>query len=178
VEAIVGTWTRQILIGAAVATVAGCATTASRRDAYIRARLDDYRYPKPLDQVWPSVQMLLSESGYPLVGKDREAVGQSARSSLLSVLSAGMETSPLGGSGLVLETNFKPSDNTRYRVEGRSTPNGTCRIVFTLIKGDPVETSIDERIRDYQMELDLAARVDPDGEARMESSADAAAQAK
>jgi hypothetical protein len=167
---------RRVAIAALVA-VAACASTGAKREARLHAELDQYQYPQPLEKVWPQALHLLADKGYPLVGKDREAAGQSPQGTLSQLFTAGFETSKVEGRGLVLETGYDKV-SFRYRVEGWSTSAGTCRIVFTRIEGNPMEASIENRVRDTQMEKELASLVDPQGEARMESAADAAARSK
>ncbi len=46
---------------------ASCTATALRQ-AKLKSGLDDYRYPRAVAEIWPEIQRLANERGYPLVG--------------------------------------------------------------------------------------------------------------
>ena len=157
------------LLAAVLAAASGaCAAVQGQREQYLQARLDAFRFSKPLDEVWPQVQRLLADKGYPLVGKDGEAVGDE-HGTLYSLFSPAKETSRESDGSRRLETGWR-RDQTRYRVAG--TPDGAgCRVVFTLLHEDTTEHGHDarERKRGLEMELELARRVDPEAAASIEA---------
>jgi hypothetical protein len=158
------------IICALVTASASCAATQAKREReeYLAARLDSLRYRQPLDEVWAEMRRVLTAKGYPLVGQDAEAVGES-HGLLYSIFSPAKETSTDEGGARFLETGWR-KDQTRYHVEG--VPDGTgCRVVFTMLREDPTEHGHDarERKRGVELELELARRVDPEAAAEIEA---------
>jgi hypothetical protein len=177
---------------AAAALVVGCASarTARARSDYLKSQLEPFVYPKPLAEVWPDVLRLLHDKGYPLVGNDAVAVGQS-ENWFTNFLSPGSETrsgSAQGAAGTgflpnLMSRGTKGEDTWRYlktglskdyrmfRADGVADGDG-CRVVFTAYQGNPGETGVfisDTARRDFQMELELVRRVDPAAAARIEA---------
>jgi hypothetical protein len=153
------------IVAGLVAAAAACAAADGARRKYLRQELDAVRYEQPIDEAWHEVQRLLSERGYPLSGKDAEAVGQSS-SFLFRLLSPAKETRDDGRGGRFLETGWK--NGVRYRVDGTADGPG-CRVVFTAIEEDMTEHGRDaSRHRDLDLELELARRLAPQAAARIE----------
>ena len=158
------------IVAVLAAASGACASAQAQREReqYLMSKLDDFRFSKSLDEVWPQVQRLLADKGYPLVGQDGEAVGD-PHGMLYSLFSPAKETSREKDGSRWLETGWR-KDLTRYRVEG--TPDGAgCRVVFTLLHEDTTEHGHDarERKRGVDMELELARRVDPEAAASIEA---------
>jgi hypothetical protein len=178
-------------IAAGIVAAAGCASvqTGRARAEYLTRELDAVRYAQPLDEVWDEARRLLADRGYPLVGADAKAVGQSDVW-LTNVFSPGTETrsTSAGATGLLPNLLSRPSGGTadddrgarfletgwsrnrdRYRVDGwRDGPD--CRVTFTAILEDRTEHQREAgRHRDLEMELDLARRLDPEAAARIEA---------
>jgi hypothetical protein len=177
---------------AAAAVLTGCASAkaARARSDYLKSELEPFVYRKPLADVWPAVLRLLHDKGYPLVGNDAVAVGQS-ENWLTNFLSPGSETrsgSAEGSAGTgflpnLMSRSTKGEDTWRYlktglskdyrmfRVDGVADGDGS-RVVFTAYQGKPGETGVfisDTARRDFPMELELVRRVDPAAAARIES---------
>jgi hypothetical protein len=169
-----------------VAVTAGCASMrASRaRSEYLKTQLDALHYTKPIEEVWPEVQRLLADKGYPLAGADAKAVGQKEMNWAQRLLSPAKEThhgdpgSLLQFLGVVardreaeeraqsLETGWRSRQN-RYRADGLKEGTG-CRVVLTAIDLDETEHRDGSRHRDLELELELARRVDREAADRIE----------
>jgi hypothetical protein len=114
--------------------------------------------PRPIDDVWPMAHELLSEHGYN--GTDEPE--------LLEYQSEWRED---------VEPSRFAGKLTRYRAQGIRLPEGRCRVVFTRYvrapeRGrGPVDPS--EGTRDFEMELLLYKKVDPDAAAVLEREATA-----
>ncbi len=170
-----------------VAVTAGCASTrASRaRSEYLKTQLDALRYAKPLEEVWPEVQRLLADKGYPLAGKDAKAVGQKEMGWARRLLSPAKETHHGDPGALLqllgvvardrdaeelaqsLETGWRKHQD-RYRADGFKEGSG-CRVIFTAIDVDETEHRDGSRRRDLELELELARRVDREAADRIEA---------
>lgn len=166
----------------------GCAGVhAHKRAKYLKGELDAFRLEKPMDEVWQAARQLLAERGYPMVGADAKAVGQTAMNDLEQIFSPAQETHPgppksflarvLGTSGSSatersLDTGWRPS-NDRYQVQGFE-ENGKCRVVFTRVRANTDRTQTAER--DVELELELVTRVDPEAGARLDAGAEAASR--
>lgn len=162
------------LAAAALLTATACASMKAeraRREA-LTPRLDALRYQKPLDEVWAEARRLLAEKGYPLAGKDAEAVGQKALF-LGGLFSPAKETRPDPAATQFLETGWGPgtSGALRYRLQGWS-EGSSSRVVFWAIPEDPTEHGRDGRpwSRGLDLELDLARRLDPEAAAAIEAA--------
>jgi hypothetical protein len=142
-----------------------CSCAASRRASRLRHELDDHRFRKPLAEVWPAVLHLLADRQYELVGKDRAAAGQREYSSFLQ---RGFETRDYPDGRRVLETMVN-AEGIRYRVEGTAAGEGGCRVVFFAL---PRSLRDYEKwnYRDFQMEMDLVWRVEPEVAGRIEEA--------
>ena len=180
---------------AAGIAVSGCASAkaARARSDYLKAQMEPLVYPKPIEEVWPDVLRLLSDKGYPLVGDDAVAVGQS-ESWFTNFLSPGSETR-IGSADKANATGFFPyllpsskgppkgegtwrylktglsKELRMYRVDGLAEETG-CRIVFTAYTASTADHQYfisDTAKRDYAMELELARRVDPAAAARIDA---------
>jgi hypothetical protein len=152
-----------------VAALLSLSCAAIQRDARLRSELDAHRFQAPLPEVWPTALRLLQERNYPVVGRDRVTLGLRGSNALAQFFAKGHETYATSDGRWVAETDAGPSQ-LRYRVEGRDTGNGTCRIVFTVLHLDPSGATTEES-RDQEMELDLVWRVEP---ARAEAMVQAA----
>lgn len=159
------------LAAAALLATSSCASmqaARARREA-LTAQLDALRYPRPLDEVWAEARRLLAEKGYPLAGKDAEAVGQTP-GFLASIFSPAKETRPDPAGGQFLESGWGPGQ-LRYRLA--ATGDGTgCRVLFAALQEDPTEHGRDagQARRDAEMELELARRLEPESAARIEAA--------
>ncbi len=153
---------------AAVLLLAACARLGGPRA--LERRLDAYRYPKPLDEVWPAALRLLADRGFPLSGKDREVVGSAPQGAWDRFFSDGFGTRVFGpdDAGRVAETGWN-KQRLRYRVEGLPVGAGGCQIRFISIKGRMEDPAVEERFRDPEMELDLLSRLDPESADRIAS---------
>ncbi len=159
---------------------------ASRaRSQHLKTQLDALHYTKSMEEVWPEVQRLLADKGYPLAGADAKAVGQKEMSWAGRLLSPAKEThhgdrgSLLRFLGVVardrdaeeraqsLETGWR-KNRDRYRADGFKEGSG-CRVVFTAIDVDATEHRDGNRRRDLELELELARRVDREAADRIEA---------
>lgn len=161
----------RLAAAAALLAAASCASVEAERARHeaLTPRLDALRYSKPLDEVWAEGRRLLAEKGYPLVGKDAEAVGKKANP-LEIILSRAKDTRPDPDGGQFLETGWGPG-TLRYRFRAW-TVNSTTRVAFWAIAEDPVERGRDgyPPSRGVDMELELARRLDPDAAAAIEAA--------
>ncbi|HYV47122.1 MAG TPA: hypothetical protein VFA20_19825 [Myxococcaceae bacterium] len=141
-------------LAAIALALAGCAGSRPMdRDAFVREQMAALVLPRPIAEVWPLARELLSEQGYNGVD-DPET---------LQYESEWREpAAPERFSGKLV----------RYRAQGIRLPEGRCRVVFTrFVRGKelgrgPVELS--EGTRDFEMELNLYKKVDPDAAALLE----------
>ncbi len=162
-----------VLMTATLAVAAGgCAAqrAAAARTRLLQEKLDELRYSRPLEEVWGEARRLLAEKGYPLAGRDAEAVGQKP-AFLSSIFSPAKETQPDPAGGQFLETGWGPGP-LRYRLQG-STEGSSTRVAFWAIAEDPTEHGRDALARpsrDVDMELELARRLDPEAVARIEAA--------
>ena len=160
-----------VWITAALAVAAaGCAAqrAAAARARLLQGKLDELRYPKPLDDVWAEARRLLAAKGYPLAGADAEAVGQKP-AFLGGLFSPAKETQP-DPNGQFLETGWGPGP-LRYRLQGSKDGAGV-QVVFWAFAADPTEHGRDApgRTRGLDMELELARRLDPEAAAAIEAA--------
>jgi hypothetical protein len=146
------------------------------RAAVLRAELDAYRHPRPLDEVWQEARVLLHEGHHGLAGKDLEAVGVEGPKFLITLFSPARETTTGPAGERVMETGFGPGVvRRRYHVEGQGGPAGS-RVIFVAIVEDPTEHGRDgrDRARDLEMELALVRRLDPGAADRIDRALGAA----
>lgn len=152
----------------------GCATYSKYRArvAQVRVEMEAYRYPQPIELVWPQVQRLLADKGLDLAGADAEAVGQKKPGTLSQLVSAAMATHGTGAGGRLLETDWN-RNGLRWRAE--ATPDaGGLRVVLTQIQRKSDEVGYDgATLRDYELELDLLYRIDPEAGEKIEERAKA-----
>jgi hypothetical protein len=150
----------------------GCASFSKyrARAAQLRIEMEAYRYPQPIELVWPQVQRLLADKGLDLAGADAEAVGQKKPGTLGRLVSAATETHRTGAGGRLLETDWN-RNGLRWRAE--ATPDaGGLRVVLTQIKRKADEVGDDEvTLREYGLELDLLYRIDPEAGEKIEERA-------
>ena len=158
---------------AVAATLLACSCASveaerAQREALI-PRLDALRYSKPLDEVWAEGRRLLADKGYPLAGKDAEAVGKKANP-LEFVLSRAKDTRPDSDGGQFLETGWGPG-TLRYRFRAW-TEGSSTRVAFWAIPEDQVDRGRDgyPPSRGVDMELELARRLDPDAAAAIDAA--------
>ncbi|HEY8210627.1 MAG TPA: hypothetical protein VIG99_24255 [Myxococcaceae bacterium] len=126
------------------------------RDAFIREQMAAMVLPKPIDEVWPLARELLSEQGFN--GVDDPGT--------LQYESEWREAAaPERFAGKLV----------RYRAQGIRLPESQSRVVFTrfvrakALGRGPVDLS--EGTRDFEMELMLYKKVDPDAAALLERRA-------
>ncbi len=143
-----------------VAALVSLSCAGIQREARLRSELDAHRFEAPLPEVWPVALRLLQDRNYPVVGRDRATLGLGESNVLARFLAKGHETWATSDGRWIAETDPGPSQ-IRYRVEGRDTGNGTCRIVFTVLHLDPSGGTAEES-RDPAMELDLVRRIEPE----------------
>lgn len=129
---------------------------APDRDAFIRTRMAALVLPRSIDDVWPLARELLSEQGYN--GTDEPGLFQYE-----SEWREEVAPSRLAGK------------LTRYRAQGIRLPEARCRVVFTRYVRDQergrAPTDESEGTRDFEMELSLYKKVDPDAAALLEREA-------
>ncbi|HEU4384487.1 MAG TPA: hypothetical protein VFR85_13455 [Anaeromyxobacteraceae bacterium] len=158
-------------LAAAAALFASCASIEAeraRQEALV-PRLDALSYSRPLDEVWDQGRRLLAEKGYPLDGKDAEAVGKKPNP-LEFILSRAKDTRPDPDGGQFLETGWGPR-TLRYRFRAW-TENSNTRVAFWAIGENPAEPGRDASppTRGVDMELELARRLDPEAAAAIEAA--------
>jgi hypothetical protein len=126
------------------------------REAYVRREMAGLVLPRSIDEVWPLAHELLSEQGYN--GVDQPGT--------LEYRSEWRED--------VAPSRFE-GKLTRYHAQGIRLPESRCRVVLTrfvrpkeLGRGPPDPS---EGTRDFEMELLLYKKVDPDGGAALEREA-------
>jgi hypothetical protein len=156
------------LLAAILLAGPGCASlSAYRSQAKLqRTELERYRYPQPQELVWPQVQRVLADHGLELAGKDAAAVGQRP-AKLVQLSSAARETRSTPTGGLVLDTAWNQF-GVRWRAEAEPDTAG-LRVVMTRIELNLEEFGSDGvTLRDYDLELDLLRRVDPEAADRLE----------
>lgn len=145
-------------------------TAAALREAKLKRGLDGYTYPRTVAEVWPEVQRLADERGYPLVGSDRTALGLSPRSRLLEAFSPGFDTRTRATGGRILETGAGDG-GYRLRAEAWPAGSGGCRVIFTRLKRDDTNPALQLETRDLELELALLQRLDPVAAAKVEGVA-------
>jgi len=159
------------LLAAVALAGPGCASFSAYRAqaARERAGLERFRYAQPLDVVWPQLQRLLADRGLALAGLDAAAVGQKS-GVMAQFASAAKETRSTPTGGLVLETGWN-QDGVRWRAEAEPAEGG-LRVVLTRIARNLDEFGRDGvTLRDWELELDLLRRVDPEAAERIEDPA-------
>src|SRR5262249_27108577 len=142
------------LLLAAAATA--CAPRAVDREAFIREQMAAMVLPKPIEETWPLTHELLSELGF-----------------------NGVDTP----GDLEYESEWKDAPSPgrfegkliHYRAQGIRLPEGHSRVVFTrfvrakALGRGPADPN--EGVRDFEMELSLYKKVDPDAAAVLERQA-------
>jgi hypothetical protein len=149
----------------------GCASFSQyrARSAQVRVAMEQHRYPQPIELVWPQVLRLLADKGLDLAGADAAAVGQKA-GKLYQLTSAAKETRTTMNGGRVLETGWN-QNGMRWRAEAQPTAGG-LRVVLTQVQRSGEEVGFDGMgLRDYELELDLLYRIDPDAGEKAEALA-------
>ena len=164
--------TRTLFLAApALLALAGCATmtAGTARYSYLQSKLGPYVFQKSCAELWPAALRVVNEKGFPVVGDDRERIGESSQGFFSSVVSDGFSTRSTGGGGLVAETNWNQGVGTRYRVEG--TPEGPtgCRVRYVMITGGAQGSTQETVGPDWGMLLALVAAVDPETAGRIEA---------
>jgi hypothetical protein len=137
---------------------------------YLQERIEPYEYQQSLDEIWPKALQLLADEGFPLVGSDRELVGQGGAGMVAGFLSAGFETRERGKTGLEAQTDWG-SEQTRYRMTGKRTGESSCTVVLSIMHRRPYYQIEDEPVRDFEMELRLMERVDSEAAVEIEEGA-------
>jgi len=153
--------------------LAGCAHIggAQARYSYLQSKLEGYRFEKPCDELWPAALRIPSAKGFPLVGSDRELVGEASEGFFSKLISDGFSTHSTAAGGLVCETNWKENTGTRYRIEGTPVEPKGCRVAYLQISGGAQGDNQFTSGPDWNMLLDLVAVLDPDSAAKIEAGA-------
>lgn len=148
---------RWLPAAAAALWLSGCAGPRGvDREAFIREQMAGLVLPRSIDEVWPLARELLSEQGYNGVDEPGTFQYQSEWRE---------EVAPSRFSGKL----------TRYRAQGIRLPESRCRVVLTRFVRSkelglgPAEPS--EGTRDFEMELLLYKKVDPDAAELLERQA-------
>jgi hypothetical protein len=165
------------LLAAVALAGPACATFSERRAAAGREReaLSRYHYRQPAEVVWSQVRQLLADRGLDLAGKDAAAVGQTL-GTVARWSSVAKETRSTPGGGLLLETAWNEAQ-VRWRAEAEPGPQG-LRVVLTRIEMSALELGSDGvALRDFDLEMDLLRRVDPEAAGRIDDPAAPAAPA-
>lgn len=167
--------TRWVVGLLAVALGAGCAgiKASAARSSYQKQQLEAYVFPKPCEELWVDALKVIQGHEFMLVGKDRLLVGQPSQSSVGQFLARGHATTIDDHGVFEAESD---SDNLQVRYRVRGTPVGTtgCRVEYTGIQFDRVNSS-ESTYRDYDYELELVSRVAPADGARISLGMDEAA---
>lgn len=151
---------------------AGCAGFhAEARSRYLASELKDYEFHESCAQLWPTALKVVNAKGFPVVGADRERIGEAAEGTFASVFSEGFSTRSTPGGGLVAETDWNKSVGTRYRIECSSTGMSASRIAYIAISGGVTADVQETTGTDWGMVLDLVAALDPPAAARIEAGA-------
>jgi hypothetical protein len=180
---------RAVLLAAALAALAGCATlraSQARADA-LRAQLDAYRFSLLMDEVWLEARRLLADRNLPLAGEDARAVGQPELGFGDRLLSPARETHGYGEdvgllqklgvfdrkggsgpSGRSLDTGWRRVRD-RYHLDALE-QDGGVRVVFLRITENSTDHREQPPVRDLELELALVQRLDPEAAARIEGS--------
>jgi hypothetical protein len=156
----------------------GCASFSKyrARAAQVRVEMEAYRYPQPIELVWPQVQRLLADKGLDLAGADAAAVGQKP-GRLAQLASAAKATRTTMAGGRVLETDWN-QNGLRWRAEANPDAGG-LRVVLTQIQRKSDEVGFDGvELPDYELELDLLYRIDPEAGEKIEERASKPAAAR
>jgi hypothetical protein len=156
-------------LAVAACAVLACASAQQRRDERLREQLARYTLPKTCEDVWPTALRIVAEKGYELVGKDRTRIGLPEQSGLGKFFSRGFETRSTG-SGLVAETGADSAD-LRYRVEASQTGLASCRVVYTVVKVNPLDHTQRE-YGDPQLDLAVVREIEPERATRMAEAAE------
>jgi hypothetical protein len=182
-------WRRPVAALASILLLGtACASTqaARARLSALTAEMDALRYPRPIDEVWQAVRLLLSGRGYLLAGEDARAAGKVAPPGGIMgrLVSPARETRPyeptpgllqqLGIAsgeapprGLSLDTGWSDRYD-RYHADALELPDGV-RVVLWRFDLDPVANEPKGAVRDPEMELALARRLAPEAAARIEA---------
>jgi hypothetical protein len=153
---------------ALLALSSACATSSAARQATLRKGLDGYALGRTPAQVWLEMRRFLDQQGFPLAGKDREAVGGKAPGTVGGIFEYGFETRERKGGGLVLETERGPG---QLRIRAEAIPSGDgCQVHFTRLEPVAEMTSFQpEPRRDLDLELAFVRRLDAVAATRIES---------
>jgi len=151
-------------------SLAGCATFgAQARDGYLRSQLKSYRFQKDCPEVWPTALRVVNDRGFPVVGSDRERIGESQEGFLTTLVSDGFATRTSEGNGLVAETSWNQAVGVRYRIEAKPAEPSGCHIAYILITGGAQGDTRETVGPDWEMLLALVSVVDPASAAEVEA---------
>ncbi len=177
------------IAGCLLVVSAGCASMQAGKERRQRTEtaLDALRYKQSKDEVWLAVRRLIADREFDLAGADAEAVGQK-NSGFTMAMAGAKETYPFGSDrnilqrlGIVsspkartdgsvsLDTGWRATDD-RLHVDGLVEQDG-FRVIFTRVIRDR-EKFEEQWYRDLDMEMALAARLDPEAWQRVERAAD------
>jgi len=157
--------------GLAALVLLGCATIrgAEARYSYLQEKLGPYVFQQACLDLWPAALKVVNAKGFPVVGADRERIGESAQGFFSSVISDGFATRSTRDGGLVAETNWNQSVGTRYRIEGTAEGPKGCRVRYIVITGGAQGSTQETVGPDWSMLLDLVAAVDPETAGKVEA---------
>jgi len=157
------------LVAAVTLAASGCASLSAYRAGakVLRTEMAAYRYTQSKEVVWPEVRRLLAERGLALAGKDAKEAGQKSGSVAQFSLAA-KQTSSTETDGLLMETGWNEY-GFRWRAEAEPVEGG-LQVVFTRIQANQGEDVGWDGValRDYDMELALLRRVDPEAAQRID----------
>jgi hypothetical protein len=167
---------RPFLLSALLLASAGCAGLRAQqaRESHVKAAMKAEIFPASCIDLWPQVLRTLAAHEFDLVGNDREVAGQSEQGAVTRFLSRGHQTTRNEAGVLEVGTD---ANRDLLRMVVRGTPAGSsgCRVTATAYQGDAANNP-EREWRDYDVELDVLARVAPGEAAQIHRDADAAAR--
>ena len=132
--------------------VSGCGAmrAAAAKQNYINHQMQDYKYEKPLAEVWPEARTILFANDYQV-----------------------RDTGEAGAKTLETEWAYDDKGNSsRYLVQGVELDEGaTCKVLFTRQSKSANSKSTDST-RDFDMEWNLVKATDAGRAAQIEQEAD------
>ncbi len=137
--------------------ISGCGAmrAAAAKQNYIDHQMQDYRYDKPLAEVWPEARTILFANNYQV-----------------------RDTGEAGAKTLETEWAYDDQGNSsRYLVQGVELDDGaSCKVLFTR-QSKRAKSSSTDSTRDFRMEWNLVKSTDPGRAAQIEQEADSEGEA-